>query len=100
MSLTRRTLLTGPIALASQAASLQTGARPNLLFLIAGDHARYVMGCDGNPKARTPNIDRLTKEGVRFARNTCNSPVCTPSCQSILTGQMPHSAGVTLLLRR
>ena len=97
MAFTRRTLLRAPLALAPQAASAKTAARPNLLFLIADDHARYVMGCDGNPKAHTPNIDQLAKGGVRFARNYCNSPVCTPSRQSIFTGQMPHSAGVTLL---
>jgi choline-sulfatase len=70
---------------------------PNLLFLIADDHAAYVMGCDGNRHAQTPHIDGLARESVRFAAHYCNSPVCTPSRQSILTGQMPHHAGVTLL---
>lgn len=42
-------------------------------------------------------MDRLACEGVRFARNYCNSPVCTPSRQSMLTGQLPHSAGVTVV---
>ena len=94
MKLTRRTILKSPLALAAPASKTE---RPNLLFLIADDHARYVMGCDGNRTSKTPNIDRLSAEGVRFARNYCNSPVCTPSRQCILTGQMPHSAGVTLL---
>lgn len=71
--------------------------RPNLLFLIADDHAGYVLGADGNRLTRTPNLDRLAAQGVRFARNYCNAPVCTPSRQSILTGQMPHAAGVTRL---
>lgn len=71
--------------------------RPNLLFMMADDHAAYVMGCDGNPLASTPNLDRLAAEGVRYAAHHCNSPVCTPSRQSLLTGQMPHSAGVTVL---
>ena len=70
---------------------------PSLLFLIADDHAGYVLGADGDKRARTPNLDRLAAQGVRFARNYCNSPVCTPSRQSILTGQMPHAAGVTRL---
>ena len=47
--------------------------------------------------ARTPNLDRLASEGVRFAAHHCNSPVCTPSRQSFLTGQLPHAAGVTVL---
>ena len=71
--------------------------QPNLLFLMADDHAGYVLGCDGNKRARTPNMDRLAGEGVRFASHYCNSPVCTPSRQSLITGQMPHMAGVTQL---
>lgn len=87
--LTRRTLL------ASLAPQLPR--RPNLLFLIADDHAGYVLGADGNRQAETPNLDRLAAGGMRFARHFCNSPVCTPSRQSFLTGQMPHAAGVTVL---
>ena len=71
--------------------------RPNLLFIIADDHAGYVLGAQGNRQAQTPNLDRLGAEGTRFARHYCNSPVCTPSRQSILTGQLPHAAGVTVL---
>jgi arylsulfatase A-like enzyme len=71
--------------------------KPNLLWLLADDHAGYVLGADGNRRARTPNMDRLASEGVRFARNFCNSPVCTPSRQCMLTGQLPHSAGVTVV---
>ncbi len=72
-------------------------SKPNLLFLIADDHAGYVLGAAGNKQARTPNLDRLAAEGTRFAAHTCNSPVCTPSRQSILTGLYPHAAGVTTL---
>lgn len=75
----------------------QSHRRPNLLFLIADDHAGYVMGCDGNRQALTPNLDRLASQGVRFQSHYCNSPVCTPSRQSLLTGQMPHASGVTVL---
>ena len=64
---------------------------------IADDHAGYVLGADGNRRAYTPKLDRLASEGTRFAANYCNSPVCTPSRQSILTGQLPHSSGVTVL---
>ncbi len=71
--------------------------KPNLLYILADDHAGYVMGALGNSRANTPNMDRLASEGVRFARNYCNSPVCTPSRQSFFTSQLPHSAGVTVL---
>jgi arylsulfatase A-like enzyme len=71
--------------------------KPNLLFIIADDHAGYVLGADGNSRAHTPVLNRFASQGTRFAANYCNSPVCTPSRQSILTGQLPHSAGVTVL---
>jgi choline-sulfatase len=71
--------------------------RPNFVFILADDHAGYVLGADGNRLARTPSLDRFVKENVRFARHYCNSPVCTPSRQCLFTGEMPHSAGVTRL---
>ncbi len=83
-------------AMAAQAVA----RRPNLLFLIADDHAGYVLGADGNRQAETPNLDRLAGEGTRFAGHYCNSPVCTPSRQSLLTGLLPHAAGVTQLRTR
>lgn len=92
--LTRRSMVA---TLAAASARAQKGRRPNFLFLIADDHAGYVLGADGNKMAHTPNLDRLASEGTRFARHHCNSPVCTPSRQSFLTGQMPSMAGVTVL---
>jgi len=92
MSITRRNLLAGA---ASQALAAQR--KPNLLFILADDHAGYVLGCDGNRLARTPHLDQLASEGTRFASHYCNSPVCTPSRQSFLSGQLPHMAGVTRL---
>src|SRR3954447_9711176 len=97
LSLTRRQFgqmsAAAPLALSAAPVS----RKPNFVFILADDHAGYVLGCDGNRMAETPNIDRLASEGTRFAANYCNSPVCTPSRQSILTGQLPHAAGVTVL---
>jgi choline-sulfatase len=95
MPLTRRQLLAGATTAAT--AFAQPNRRPNLLFLLADDHAGYVLGCDGNSLARTPNLDRLASQGTRFAAHHCNSPVCTASRQSFFTGQLPHMAGVTRL---
>lgn len=83
---------------ASASVACKTAARrPNFLFILADDHAGYVLGADGNKQAVTPNLDKLASEGTRFAGHHCNSPVCTPSRQSLLTGQMPSMAGVTRL---
>ncbi len=71
--------------------------RFNVLWIIADDHAAYVCGAYGNKIVRTPNLDRLAKQGMRFDRAFCNAPVCTASRQSFLTGRYPRSLGVTQL---
>jgi choline-sulfatase len=71
--------------------------QPNVLWICADDHAPYVCGAYGNKIVRTPNLDRLASGGVRFDRAYCNSPVCTASRQSFLTGRYPRALGVTLL---
>lgn len=74
------------------------GARKtNFVYILSDDHAAYALGCDGDRRALTPNLDKLAGQSTRFARHFCNSPVCTPSRQSLLTGQMPSHAGVTVL---
>src|SRR5438045_736161 len=70
---------------------------PNVLWICADDLATYVCGAYGNTVVKTPNLDRLASEGMRFDRAYCNSPVCTASRQSFLTGRYPRTLGVTLL---
>ncbi|MCC7156017.1 MAG: sulfatase-like hydrolase/transferase [Bryobacterales bacterium] len=91
--ITRRRFSQGAPAILLQ----RTPRQPNLLFLMADDHAAYVTGADGNRQCETPHLDQLASEGACFASHYCNSPVCTPSRQSLFTGQMPHAAGVTRL---
>ena len=64
-------------------------AAPNLLFILADDHPAYLLGCDGDRRASTPNLDALAARGARFTKNYCNAPVCFPSRQSMLTGLLP-----------
>jgi choline-sulfatase len=73
------------------------GERPNVLWICADDHSAYVCGAYGNKVVRTPHIDALAAGGIRFDRAYCNSPVCTASRQSFLTGRYPRSIGVTQL---
>jgi arylsulfatase A-like enzyme len=72
-------------------------ARPNLLILIGDDHAADTLGIDGDVHKATPRIDALARQGVYFKRAYCNSPLCTPSRQSLITGRLPHAVGVTRL---
>ena len=73
---------------------------PNLLIVIADDHAAWTLGSDGDPRRATPNLDHLARQGTLFRRAYCNSPVCTPSRQSLITGKLPHATGVTQLATR
>src|SRR5437762_10361188 len=75
----------------------QRTTRPNILWIIADDHVPYVMGAYGNKQVRTPNLDKLASQGMRFDRAFGNSPVCTASRQSFLTGRYPRTIGVTQL---
>jgi arylsulfatase A-like enzyme len=65
--------------------------RPNILWLCT-DQQRYdTIGALGNPYLRTPHIDRLVETGVAFTHAYCQSPICTPSRASFLTGTYPST---------
>ncbi|MFX1568553.1 MAG: sulfatase [Promethearchaeota archaeon] len=66
----------------------------NVLFIIT-DQQRYDhMGCSGNPILKTPNIDRLSSEGVHFTNAFCTNPMCMPNRATMLTGLYPNVHGV------
>lgn len=72
-------------------ASMQTANRPNIVLFIADDLAWEDTGAYGNPKVRTPNIDRLAREGLRFTRAFVTISSCSPSRSSLITGRYPHN---------
>lgn len=69
--------------------------RPNVLFILCDDLRPDALGCYGSKHVRTPNIDRLAQEGVRFANTFCTTSLCSPSRASILSGLYAHTHGVT-----
>lgn len=68
---------------------LQAADRPNILFIFADDWGWGDLSCHGHPYVKTPNIDRLAKEGTDFHRFTVASGVCSPSRTAVLTGHFP-----------
>lgn len=80
---------------ASAAATGEKAAqRPNVLFILCDDIRWNAMSCAGHPNLKTPHIDRLAREGVRFANAFCTTSLCSPSRASILTGLYAHGHGV------
>ena len=81
-------------ARSAPAAGAARDARPNLLFILTDDQRWDAMGCAGHPFVRTPNMDRLAAEGVRFRNAFVTTSLCSPSRASFLTGRYAHAHGV------
>lgn len=75
-----------PLLLLAFAASAKP---PNILFLLSDDHSYPYLSCYGNRDVRTPNLDRLASEGLRFDRMFVSCPQCVPSRAALMTGQSP-----------
>ena len=69
--------------------------RPNVVFVITDDQRWDSLGATGHPHARTPNIDRLAREGALFTNFFATTPLCSPIRASFLTGQYAHAHKVT-----
>ena len=69
--------------------------RPNLVFVLVDDMRWDDLGAAGHPFLETPHMDRLAAEGARFTNAFATTPLCSPSRASFLTGQYPHTNGIT-----
>lgn len=67
--------------------------RPNVVFILTDNLGYADLGCYGARDIRTPNIDRLAADGVRFTQFYSNAPDCTPSRTALLTGRYQHRVG-------
>jgi arylsulfatase A-like enzyme len=72
-----------------------TKAPPNILFVLSDDHSYPYLGCYGEPALKTPNLDRLASEGIKFHRMFTTAPQCVPSRASIMTGRSPVACRIT-----
>src|SRR5215475_6400447 len=73
--------------------------RPNFVFILTDNHGAWTLGCYGNPDIRTPNIDRLAREGTLFTHCYSSNAVCSPTRATLLTGLIPSQHGVHTYLR-
>ena len=72
--------------------------KPNFIVFLTDDHGYGDLSCMGATDFQTPHLDRLASEGARFTNWYSNSPVCSPSRASLLTGRYPGNAGVRSIL--
>ena len=107
MKLTRRKFITGITSAtllasrkatsASAALRNQAGTRPNIVFILADDLGWGDLSCYGRPDYRTPNLDRLASQGVRFTDAYSASAVCTPTRCGFITGRYPGRVKIGLI---
>ena len=71
-----------------------TEHRLNILLLLADQHRHDALGCSGNAVVRTPGIDSLAAEGMRFTSAFTPTSLCSPARASLLTGLYPHNHGL------
>ena len=82
-------LFTGFVLVASSAEKI----RPNILFILADDLGYADLGCYGATDIKTPNLDRLARQGVRLTDFYSNGPVCTPTRAALMTGRYQQRIG-------
>ncbi len=74
------------------------GKTPNIIIFLTDDQGYQDVGCFGSPLIKTPNLDRMATEGVRFTNFYSAAPVCSPSRAALLTGCYPPRVGVPRVL--
>jgi arylsulfatase A-like enzyme len=92
MNLTRRQFLAASgvaVAIAALPAAAAETPQKNVVFILGDDHRADLLGCAGHPFLKTPNLDRLASEGVRFSNTCVTSAICCASRAGILTGMHP-----------
>lgn len=91
--MTMKSIIACVVFLAASAAlhslAQEASKKPNILFLLSDDHSYPYLGCYGNPDVKTPNLDRLASEGMRFDRMFVACPQCVPSRATLMTGRSP-----------
>jgi len=75
-------------------AALAERKKQNIILIMTDNHGAWTLGCYGNSDIKTPNIDRLADEGIRFTNAFSSNAVCSPTRATYLTGLIPSEHGV------
>ena len=75
--------------------SFRPERKPNVIWIFGDQHRAQALGYRNDPNVRTPNIDNLARNGVRFDYAVAGTPWCSPFRGSLLTSRHPHQHGVT-----
>ncbi len=86
--------LLSPTLLLTPHSSAAAPKKPNVVFILSDNHGAWTLGCYGNKDIRTPHIDKMAAEGVRFTNAFANNAVCSPTRATYLTGLMLSQHGV------
>lgn len=78
----------------SSSAETKKESKPNIIYILADDLGYGELGCYGQDKIETPNIDKLAQKGMRFTNHYAGSPVSAPSRYMLLTGKHPGHAQI------
>ncbi len=81
--------ISGRLSIAQGPRNIPIKSRPNIIFIFADDWGYGDLGVHGSTFCKTPNLDRMAKEGIDFQQFTVNNPVCSPSRTAVMTGQFP-----------
>jgi arylsulfatase A-like enzyme len=77
-----------------KASETSNSSKPNIVFIFTDDLGYGDVGCFGATDIKTPHIDRIAEEGIKFTSFLSASPVCSPSRAGLLTGRMPQRMGI------
>ena len=83
------------LAISQRPTRAMPSSPPNIVFILIDDLRWDELGCAGHPYIKTPNIDRIAKEGALFRNAFMTTPLCSPSRASFLTGKYAHTHGIT-----
>src|SRR3954454_17825383 len=88
------------LAAAAPARDADRARRPNVVLIMTDNHGAWTLGCYGNKDIRTPNIDRLAAQGMRFTHSFSSNTVCSPTRATFLTGLIASQHGIHCYLRK